>query len=51
MLMPIRVNGGISVMAEIWIPNIQLQNLLQLYSENLTIMLEPFTGIYVDTCS
>ena len=39
-----RVNGRISDMAETRTPNFQLQYLLQLYSKNLVIMLEPFTG-------
>ena len=41
-----RVNSRISDRAEIRTPNFQLQYLLQLelYSKNLTIMLEPFTG-------
>ena len=39
-----RVNGQISDRAEIRTPNFQLQYLLQLYSKNLTIGLEPFTG-------
>ena len=40
----LRVNGRISDRDEIWMPNFQLQCLLQFYSKNLTIMLEPFTG-------
>ena len=39
-----RVNGRISDSAEIRTPNFQLQYLLQLYSKNLTIVLEPFKG-------
>ena len=39
-----KVNGWISDRAEIQTTNFQLQYLLQLYSKNLTIMLEPFTG-------
>ena len=31
-------------MAESLTPSFQLQNLLQLYSQNLTMVLEPFTG-------
>ena len=38
------VNGRISDRAKIRTPNFQLQYLLQLYSKNLTIVLEPFTG-------
>ena len=42
-----RVNGQISDRAKIQTPNFQLQYLLQLYSKNLTIILqlEPLTGI------
>ena len=39
-----RVNGRNSDRVEIRTPSFQLQYLLQLYSKNLTIMLEPFTG-------
>ena len=39
-----RVNGRISDRVEIRTPNFQLQYLLQLYSKNLTMVLEPFTG-------
>ena len=39
-----RVNGQISHRAEIQTPNFQLQYLLQLYTKNLTIVLESFTG-------
>ena len=38
------INGRISDRDEIWTPNFQLQYLLQFYSKNLTIVLEPFTG-------
>ena len=38
-----RVNGQISDRAEIRTPNFQLQYLLQLYSKNLIIGLEPFS--------
>ena len=38
-----RVNDRISDRAEIQTPNVQLQYLLQLYSKDLTIALEPFT--------
>ena len=39
-----RVNGQILDRDEIWTPNFQLLYLFQLYSKNLTIVLEPFTG-------
>ena len=39
-----RVNGQLSDRAKIRTLNFQLQYLLQLYSKNLTIVFEPFTG-------
>ena len=38
-------NGRISDRAEIRTPNFQLQYLLQFYSKNLTIVLEPVNGL------
>ena len=38
------INGQILERDEIWTPHIQLQYLLQIYSKNLTIMLETCTG-------